>query len=169
MGVGGASLLYGGVFSLGWYAQAQGVLDQEIFVKVTWMLTIPASVIGFLVWAITKGRGEFKLRKELTGYIAEVEGTQGLIWRFSPLIGNRDAREGEIYEKSRQGDIGEREAEEYAEMVHRLFDLTRTEEASELDIDAVRRVSENFSRPRGEEPGLDKESQNSTPGISQPV
>jgi len=164
MGVGGASLVYGVVFSLGWYAQAQSVLDQEIFVKVTWMLTVPASVIGFLTWAIAKGRGEFRLHKELAAYIAEVEGPQGLIWRFSPLIGNRNAREDEICEKSRQGDIGEREAEEYAEIVQRLFDLTRAEDAGELDIDAVRRVSENFSRPRGEAPGLVKESR-----ISQPV
>jgi len=169
MGVGGASLIYGVVFSLGWYAQAQGVLDQEIFVKITWMLTVPASVIGFLAWAIAKGRGEFKLRKELTEYIAEVEGPQGLMWRFSPLIGNRNEREDEICEKSRQGGIGEREAEEYAEMVQRLFELTRTDDAGDLDIDAVGRVSENFSRPRGEAPGLVKETQNSKPGISQPV
>jgi hypothetical protein len=163
MGVGGASLIYGVVFSLGWYAQAQGVLDQEIFVKVTWMLMVPASVIGFLAWAIAKGRGEYKLRKESAEYIAEIEGTQGLIWRFAPLIGTRNARDGEICEKSRQGDIGEREAEEYAEMVRRLFDLTRTEDAGELDIDAVRLVSENFSRPRGGAPGLFKESRNSQP------
>ena len=164
LGVGGASLIYGVVFSLGWYAQTQGVLDQDIFVKITWMLMIPASVIGFLAWAISKGRGEFRLRKELTEYIAGVEGPQGLIWRFSPLIGDHDARGGEICEKSRRGEIGQREAEEYAEMVNRLFDLARGDDSSQLDIEAVRQVSENFSRGRGEAPELLKESR-----ISQPV
>jgi hypothetical protein len=164
MGVGGASLIYGVVFTLGWYAQARGVLDQEIFAKITWILMVPASVIGFLAWAIAKGRGEFKLRRELTDYLAEVEGPQGLIWRFYPLFEKIDAEASDICNKSRQGIIGESDAEEYAEMVRRLFDMTRAEEAGELDIDAIRRVSENFSRRRDEVPGLLKESR-----ISQPV
>lgn len=140
LGVGTAMLLYGLGFGLAWGAFRGGAIDEELLTRVSWLLIFPSSVVGVLTYLIGANRREYRVARDVLEHMVEVEGREGLLWRYGPLVealGLEDETARQVLKASREGDIARVEPEDYANLVHRLHRALREEGAS-LDPEAVR-------------------------------
>ena len=81
-----AAAVYLAGFSLGYYGWQRQAVDYALFARLVWVLMVPATVIGALVWLIAMNRLEYPIREDIRRYISEREVDAGYLWRFEPLF-----------------------------------------------------------------------------------
>ena len=157
-GVLAAFLVYSLGFAAGYTGWQNQVVDYAMFAKMVWLMMIPASVIGVVTWLLVKNRLEYPVRCEMRDYIRALEGEQGLLWRYSPLLNELAPDKLNIKEMmkfSRDGRVDDLDPEDYGVAVEDLISLVRESGSKSISPDAMEELEENFAR---EETGRGRQS-----------
>lgn len=145
-----AILVYSVGFAASYYGWKFNNVSYDLFVKITWVLMIPSSVVGIFAWLIAYNRVENAVRHEFMKIIRPIEAEHGVIWRFRPLISTFDPGNVEIkklLQQSEQGQSLELDPEIYANAVRMLFDGVTGSASDKISVEAADEVEENFSKP----------------------
>lgn len=148
VGVGIASLIYGAGFLLGFYALNNQTINNQMFVKMTWYLIVPATMAGMVVWMLIRNKLEFQLREELKIYIKKKEGEKGLLWRFSPIfsvLAPNDSTSKLVCQQSRDGKQDEIAPDDYTKSIQQLHQLLIKGDKHSLPEEALIEIESNFS------------------------
>jgi len=147
-GVLGAFIVYSAGFSIGYYGWQKQVVDYAVFAKLVWLLMIPASVVGVVVWLLVKNRFEYPIRCEIRNYINSLEGDQGLLWRYLPLLNelspdNLDCKE--MMMRSRDGRVADMAPENYGNSVRNLIDMLKESGSKAVSPETIEELEKNFA------------------------
>lgn len=145
-GVGAASVLYLLGFTGGYVGYSSGTVNPEAFGKLVWILMIPASVVGGVVWMISGVRLEYNVRQTLRGYVATLESGEGLLWRYGPLLRNVPVKGVEVEAAvalSRAGQGSEIDPQDYCTLVSAISAVL-TDSRNLLPADTVEAVAANL-------------------------
>lgn len=138
-----AAVLYGLGYGGAYFGWVTGHVPMDTFAKLVWIMMLPTTMIGILVWQIVKNRMEYPIRQDILAYVAKVEGDSGLLWRFAPLL--EEAAPGDMAVKktlslSEQGRLDAIAVEDYTEAVHKLYAVFDGERRlSAATVEAVQR------------------------------
>ena len=85
-----AFVIYALGFAGAYYGWKYNDVPFDLFVKITWVLMLPASVIGIVAWMLSFNRLENTVRHDFFVRIKNIEAEHGMIWRFRPLMSTFD-------------------------------------------------------------------------------
>lgn len=147
--VAGVAYTFG--FGLAYYALKMGTASQETFTKFSWVFMLPASVIGVFGYLLSSNRREYKVAKDIIDYMNALEGRDGLLWRYGPVIAELlpgDAVAEQLVERSEEGRLGKAEPEDFATLIHRLHEVLNSGEGTSLSDDAIDAFERNLAETR---------------------
>ena len=142
-----AGIIYIVAYSLGYYGFSQNIMPIGAFAKLTWILMIPATVVGMFVWIIVKNRLEYPVRADIRDYITELEAGKGLIWRFLPLWEQFDGTTGATKKAmswSAEKKIDKLDVDDYVDAVFHLYRILQENEAKQISDTTAEGVIRNF-------------------------
>lgn len=122
--VASAFALYAAIFGVAFYAWHVHNVNYATFERLVWIVMIPCSVVGAIVYLIGSNRRQYDIEQRLKHRIRNYEGSNGLIWKLEPLItdlGLADAASSELIRLSAAGDIDGIDAKDYCNLVQRIF------------------------------------------------
>lgn len=146
-----AGLAYVLGFGLAYYALKAGKTSYDTFSKFSWMFMLPASVIGVFGYLLSSNRREYKVAKDIIDYMNALEGRDGLLWRYEPVIAELlpgDALAEQLVERSQQGRLAKAEPEDFAILIHRLHGALSSGEGTSLSDEAVETLEHNLAEAR---------------------
>lgn len=129
---------------LGWQNQ---MLDYESFAKLAWILMIPATVIGMFVWLLTTNRREYDVRQDVQGYIRELEGEDGLLWRFTPVLSELKPNDlvcKEMMVASKEGNAEKMLPEDYSKAVINLYNIIKESGNRQISPETAAEFEQNI-------------------------
>lgn len=150
-GVTSAVVVYGIAFALGYYGWAQGAVSHDQFSDFVWIMMVPASAVGALAGLISKNRLEYPVREDIKGYIRELEGGGGWLWRYGPLleaVAPGDAVQQSLIRHSREGRIEELTPEDYPRVVRRIEVAIGASTDPAVTEDVLGEVEQNLDERR---------------------
>ncbi len=158
-GVLAAFLLYSTGFGIGYYGWSNDFVGEETFAKLVWLLMVPASVVGGFVWLLARNRLEYPIRRDITAYMQDLEGTRGLLWRYTPVWSalcpdNLQCKE--VLARSEEGKLTAIDPEDYCRAVQDLHRALKESGSRALGEAAMAELARNFAR---EEEGEDEDEQ----------
>ncbi len=146
-GVLAAFLIYSLGFAAGYTGWQNNVVDYAMFAKMVWLMMIPASVIGVVTWLLVKNRLEYPVRCEMRDYIRVLEGEQGLLWRYLPLLnelGPENLICKEMMVRSGEGKIEDLDPEDYGKAVNELISLLRRSGSKAVSSGTMEELEKNL-------------------------
>ncbi len=149
-----AFVIYALGFAGAYYGWKYNDVPFDLFVKITWVLMLPASVIGIVAWMLSFNRLENTVRHDFFVRIKNIEAENGMIWRFRPLMSTFDPQNvaaKKVIAQSEAGDVNEMDVEDYANAVHSLFSGLQAGGEEKLSIETAEEVEENL-RSKEKEP-----------------
>lgn len=138
-------------FGLAFYALKAGTTGYDTFGKFTWIFMLPASVIGVFAYLLSSNRREYTVAKDIIDYMTQLEGHDGLLWRYAPILSELlrgDAIAEQLVERSRHGDLPKAEPEDFANLIHRLHEALTSGEGTSLSDEAVDALERNLAETR---------------------
>ena len=143
----GAIIIYSLGFVISYYGWKNNNVSFDLFVKITWIIMLPASVLGIFVWLMAFNRVENALCHEYMKIIRPIEAEHGMIWRFRPLFStfapeNTDVKK--LLAVSESGQGHELDAEIYASAVRILFHGLTGDDAEKISVETAEEVEENL-------------------------
>jgi len=123
MGLAVATTLYGIGFGAAYLGWSRGTVPNEALAKWVWLLMLPSSVVGALVWLITQARGEYALRQQVKTYVLEVESDEGRLWRYRPLLQDLVLKGVDVKLTIEQSERAQLEALDPLDYAHTVFAL----------------------------------------------
>lgn len=144
-----AGLTYTLGFAGGYFAWRNGTLPSNQLSMISWMWMVPSTFFGILVWKVSSTRREYPVREELKNYIRQLEANGGLIWRFEPLLDERDLHGsviGRVIELSREGRAGDMALEDYVVALRRIHGLLSGSNTVQFTNDKIAEVQRNLER-----------------------
>lgn len=151
LGVATALLLYALVFFLGLDAADNQTITNEMFIKMSWYLTVPSIVMGMVVWMITINKLENRLRERLMRDIRHREGHHGLLWRFTPVFTTLvpdNAASLKLCQHSQHQQFRGVDPVEYLDCVNHLYQMISDEEKYSLSDEVLSEIQLNFKQPK---------------------
>lgn len=150
-GVVTAGVAYTFGFGLAYYAWKVGKADYDILMKFTWMFMLPASVVGVFAYLLSSNRREFAVAKDIRDYLLGLEGAEGLLWRYGPVLA--ELRPGDdlaqhVVESSRRGTLAKVEPEDLAALIHGLHNALSSGEGTALSDEAVAELERHLAEAR---------------------
>lgn len=145
-GVGAASILYLLGFSGGYMGYSSGTVSPAAFGKLVWILMIPTSVLGAVVWLISGVRFEYAVRQTIRQYVGELEKDKGLLWRYGPLLQGTSIKGVEIeaaLAQSHNGQGSEIDPQDYCSLVGAIS-AALADSRNSLPADIVEAVAANM-------------------------
>lgn len=145
-GIGAASALYLLGFGGGYFGYSSGTVTADAFGKLVWILMIPASVVGGVVWLISSVRLEFGVRQAIRQYLNQLEQGEGLLWRYGPLLQRTPIKGVEVETAlalSRTGRGGEIDPQDYCSLVGAIS-TALADSRNPLPADIVETVAANL-------------------------
>lgn len=146
-----AGLVYVLGFGLAYYALKAGTASHDTFSKFTWIFMLPASVIGVFAYLLSSNRREYTVAKDIIEYMKQLEGRDGLLWRYAPVLAELrkdDALAEQLIERSRNGELAKAEPEDFANLIHRLHEALTSGEGTSLSDEAVAEFERNLAETR---------------------
>ncbi|VAW84116.1 hypothetical protein MNBD_GAMMA16-737 [hydrothermal vent metagenome] len=119
-----ASVVYMLCFGVAYFGWSNGVVPDVTFAKTVWVIMVPASVIGSVVWLIADSRFEYPIRMAMAQYVAELEVDGGKLWRYGPVLETFKIKGMDVpylASRSQEGEGGKIDPQDYAIIVHRLY------------------------------------------------
>src|SRR3569833_2503881 len=123
VGVVTAICVYAFGFGLAYYALKTGTTSDETFMKFSCIFMLPASFIGLFSYLLSSNRREYAVAKDIREYLLNLEGRDGLLWRYGPVLTELlpdDALVERIVESSRLGTLTAVEPEDLALVINQL-------------------------------------------------
>lgn len=139
--------LYAVGFFLGFVAVDNNVLPLEMFARLAWIIMVPTTIVGFLVWQISKNRMEFPVRDDIRKFIAELEQGNGLLWRYFPIFDALDPEHADLKKAfiwSQEKRTDKLAIEEYCDAVLEMAALFRAGDGREFTVDMLEQVARNL-------------------------
>ena len=149
----GAIIVYSLGFVLSYYGWKNNNVSFDLFVKITWIIMLPASVLGIFVWLMAFNRVENALCHEFMKIIRPIESEFGMIWRFRPLFSTFAPENTEVKKLlavSESGQAHDLDAETYSNAVQILFDGLTGDDADKVSVETVDEVAENLDQLENE-------------------
>ena len=143
-------------FGLGYFSWLRAMINDSVFMKVVWILMIPSTVAALVVWLIMKNRFEFPVRQELNERIRIIEGEDGMLWRYGPVMAQLAADDLDtksLVTASRQGDFPAMAPDDYCPAVLRIHETLSGAGEQSLRLDTAAEVAENLENAPGTGPG----------------
>ena len=141
-----ASVIYMVGFGVAFFGWSNGVVPDETFAKTVWIVMIPASVVGSLVWMVFDSRFEYPVRQAMAEYIAGIEAAEGRLWRYGPVLETFKIKGVDISNMislSQTGQGGEIDPQDYATVIHRLYAEIASDNAT-ITGDMSRQLEDNL-------------------------
>lgn len=148
VGVMAAGIVYSLGFGLAYYAWKTGKAEYETFGKFVWIFMVPASVVGAFTYMLSSNRREFSIAKDIFEHMDDVEGPRGMLWRYEPILQElygEDEMVKRVIAASRDGSIMSLEPEDYAKVVHQLYDALSSGEGRSISDEAAAEFEANFA------------------------
>lgn len=129
------------------YGFQRNLIEAENYAKLIWISMIPCTVLGLLVWLISKNRYEYPVRQEIRSLIEGIEGKEGFLWRFKPIWEHYDG-ETTTFKKalvwSEEKKIDKLDLEDYCDTVAELRKLLAFSEQDKIPTNVLEAVASNF-------------------------
>src|SRR3569833_947472 len=138
-------------FGLAFYALKAGTTSYDTFSKFSRIFMLPASVIGVFAYFLLCFRRVFSVAKDIIDYMTQLEGHDGLLWRYAPILAELlrgDVIAEQLAERSRHGDLPKAEPEDFANLIHRLHEALTSGEGTSLSDEAVDAMERNQAKTR---------------------
>ncbi|MEK6749622.1 MAG: hypothetical protein AABY83_10505 [Pseudomonadota bacterium] len=145
VGIAVASVLYGLAYAGAIYGWMNQFLDTNTFNKLTWTIMVPSTVLGVLAWQIAKSRLEYPIRMDIRQRMTMIEGNQGLIWRFQPILdafNPNDLAAKTVLAHAQRGAVDKIDIDDYALTIGKLFESV--EAAQKIPSALVAELEKNF-------------------------
>lgn len=149
VGMGAATALYATGFILAYMAMQNNILPLEGFVKLSWIILIPVTIVGVTAWQIAKNRMEYPIRQKVRSYITELEQGDGLLWKFTPLmdiIGIEDTNTKKTLTKSSEKKADDIAVEDYTDAVEKLNQVLRNTNNHSFSSVVAEGILDNFGK-----------------------
>lgn len=147
LGVGVAGVLYLLGFGGGYLGFSNGTVTPEAFGKLVWILMIPSSVVGGVVWMISGVRFEYAVRQEIRQYLSQLEEGEGLLWRYGRLLQGQVIKGVQVEEaiaQSRAGQGAQIDPQDYCLLVGAISQVLMDSKIT-IPADTVEAVASNLS------------------------
>ncbi len=144
-----AIIFYSLGFGLGYFSWLRAMINDTVFFKLVWILMIPSTVAALVVWLIMKNRFEYPIRRELNDQIRSIEGNDGMLWRYGPIMDQLAATDLDtktLVAASRQGDFSAMAPDDYCPAVLRIHETLSGAGEQSLRMDIAAEVAENLDR-----------------------
>ena len=148
-GVLGAGIVYGLGFAVGMFGLKSGAVDETMFFKLVWVMMIPATVVGFVSWMIISNRREQPVREEVTNYIRDIEGEEGTLWRYAPILSEfkpDDHISKRVLQRSLEKRFSKISPEDYGVAVTEIHTILANSRDVPLSLDTAEEVAKNLDR-----------------------
>lgn len=148
-GVLAAGIVYGLGFAIGMSGLQSGAVDDKVFSKLVWVMMIPATVVGFVAWMIISNRREYPMREDVTGYIREIEGEEGVLWRYAPILSEfkpDDHISKRVLQRSEEKLFSKISPEDYGKAVTEIHAILEDSSDNPLSQETVDAVAQNLAR-----------------------
>ncbi|MBL1260951.1 MAG: hypothetical protein COB33_010520 [Thiotrichaceae bacterium] len=147
-GVLAAGIVYGIGFSIGLFGWKSGAVDVIVFSKLVWIMMVPATVAGFVTWMMVSNRREYPVRKEVNAYIDTIEGEEGMLWRYAPIL--REFRPNDhvskrVLQRSQDKNFSKIDPEDYGKAVLVIHSILGNSSANPLSMAVAEEVIDNLS------------------------
>lgn len=143
-------------FGMGYFSWLRAMINDTVFMKLVWILMIPSTVAALMVWLIMKNRLEFPVRQELNERIRTIEGEDGMLWRYGPIMAQLAANDLDtksLIMASRQGDFAAMAPDDYCPAVLRIHETLSGAGEQSLRLDTAAEVAENLENAISTETG----------------
>ncbi len=147
-GVLAAGIVYGVGFSIGLFGWKSGAVDVTVFSKLVWIMMVPATVAGFVTWMMVSNRREYPVRKEVNAYIDKIEGEEGMIWRYAPILSEfrpDDHVSKRVLQRSQDKNFTKIDPEDYGKAVLAIHAILGNSSTHPLSIEVAEEVVANLS------------------------
>lgn len=148
-GVVTAGVIYTLAYAGGYYGFVNNIVPMEGFAKLVWIMMIPSTVIGLLVYAISKNRMEYPIRQDIRDYMTELEIGDGLLWKFFPLWEQYDGSTGATKKAlawSQEKRVEKLDIEDYTEAVANLFHILDSNDLKSMSDTTAENIAKNFGK-----------------------
>jgi len=142
-----AGALYLIAYGLAYTGFSNNILPLESLAKLVWIMMIPTTILGLLVWQLKKNRLEFPVRQDIRMYMETLEKGTGLLWRFKPAWEHMDGNTTTIkkaMDKSEARDVEKLDIEDYCAAVLKLHSLILSHDGKHFPTRIAENVLENF-------------------------
>ena len=149
VGVAVAAVIYGLGFGLAYFAWKTGRTDYETFSKFVWIFMVPSSVFGAFAYMLNGNRREFRVAKDIFEHLDVVEGANGMLWRYEPVLTElfpEDHVVQHVLESSRARSFAKLEPEDYAKVVHQLYAALDSGEGRSVSDEATAAFESNLAK-----------------------
>lgn len=153
----GKALLYGALSAGGLYISiyaaayvgwSKNVIPMDVLAKMVWIMMIPTTILGFLVWQIMRNRLEYPIRNQMRKYIEKIEtDANGLLWRYAPLWEKFDGTTSTLkraISQSEAANVEKIDIEDYAESVNKMALFFDNSTNSEWNVTLSEKLENNF-------------------------
>lgn len=147
MGLIFAAVVYLAGFGLAFYSSTQGMIDDNVLNKISWIFMIPASVVGLLAFLITSNRREFPIREDIRAHVREFEGEEGYLWRYEPILSQMELKKIDIdwlVVSSRENRLVEMAPEDICATTRALHDALQSD-SSLANAAAINQIEQNLN------------------------
>jgi hypothetical protein len=142
-----AGVIYLAGFGLAYYSWTKHNIDVNLLNKFAFIFMIPASVVGMFAYLLTSSRREFPIREDMRAHLSAVEGSDGALWRYEPLLKQMSLKKIDIeglIEASREGRLIKMAPEDICATLHALHQ--NLSNASVLtNAETLEAIEENFA------------------------
>lgn len=148
VGVVAAGVVYGLGFAVGLFGWKSGAVDVALFSKLVWIMMVPATVVGFVVWMIVSNRREHPIREEVNGYIRQIEGEDGVLWRYTPILTEfrpDDHASKRVLQRSQEKSFSRIAPEDYGKAVTEIYAILADSGANPLSTEVAEEVAHNLA------------------------
>lgn len=134
-------------FGLGYFSWLRSMIDDTVFMKLVWILMIPSTVAALMVWLIMKNRFEYPVRKEFNDRIRAIEGDNGMLWRYGPVMAQLAANDVDtksLIAASQKGDFAAMAPDDYCPAVLRIHETLKGMGEQSLRLEAAAEIADNL-------------------------
>ncbi len=138
-------------FGLAYYSWSQGKIDTILLNKLSFVFMIPASVVGMFALLLSGSRREFPIREDIRAHISAVEGDNGALWRYEPLLKQMALKKIDIeglIEASHEGRLIKMAPEDICATIHALYQ-SLSNNSVQTSGDTLEAIENNFTNPGG--------------------
>ena len=147
IGIGVASFIYMLGVGGGYYGWASGFVPENIMANIIFIAMVPSSAFGGVVWMIMDSRLEYPIRVELRRYIENVEGPDGVLWRYGPILEQFTIKGIDIpsiVSMSKSGRAKDIDPQDYSMVVTRLHEEMLSNEGLQLTGEGTKALEEQL-------------------------
>jgi len=145
-----AAVVYLAGFGMSYISWSRGAIDAMLLNKISFVLMIPASIIGMMAFLISSNRREFPIREDIRVHVRDFEGDTGYLWRFEPILNQMELKKIDIewlIKASREGTLIEMAPEDICATIQALHEAL-SGKGQQISGNAILQVEQNLANDK---------------------